>query len=200
MNLTTSTHFDKQPPCFSPLLLFPSQPKHRKQEFLSGRWWAVWTRSNPVDKSRYTFYTQKPFSGSQKCQDSVTGCLNNFIGLGFICLGSAGSNLAKLSISISRCWSDRRSRFKRNTHSSTLALSLFLWRKRKKQITKITQKHSYFSLSPLSHTNSDQQSLPVSPLLLSRPTHKNPPAAPVITLFNMSWSARNRVVFIWPND
>lgn len=60
----------------------------------------MWTRSNLVDKSRYTFYTQKPFSGSQKCQDSVTGCLNNFIGLGFICLGSAGSNLAKMSISI----------------------------------------------------------------------------------------------------
>lgn len=37
----------------------------RKLEFLVGRRWAVWTGRNLVDKSHYTFYTQKPFSGSQ---------------------------------------------------------------------------------------------------------------------------------------
>lgn len=64
----------------------------------------MWTGRNLVDKSHYTFYTQKLFNGSQKCQDSVTGSLNNFIGFGLFGLGSAGFNLAKMSISISRGW------------------------------------------------------------------------------------------------
>lgn len=58
----------------------------------------MWTGRNLVDKRLYTFYTQELFSGSQKCQDSVTGSLNNFIGFGLFCLGTAGFSLEKKNV------------------------------------------------------------------------------------------------------
>ena len=75
----------------------------RKLEFLVGRGLAVWTGRSLVDKSHCSFYIQKLFSGSQKCQDSVTDCLNNFIEFELFCLSSAGSTLAKNAKSVSRC-------------------------------------------------------------------------------------------------
>lgn len=103
----------------------------RKLEFQVRRCWAVWTGRNLVDKSHYTFYTQKLFSGSQKCQDSVTGSLNNFIRFGLFCLGSAGFNLAKTSISISRCQSVSKIKSISNIqHTRILSKSSFLQRKR----------------------------------------------------------------------
>lgn len=103
---TTTSDLPAPPFCSSSSVIQNTQDFRkllRELEFQVGRCLAVWTGRNLEDRSHYTFYTQKPFSESQKCQDSVTGSLNNFIGFGLFCFGSAGFNLAKMSISITRC-------------------------------------------------------------------------------------------------
>lgn len=62
------------PSCSSAILNTQDCRKHlRKLEFKVSRCRAGRTGRNLVDKSHSTFNTQKLFSRSQKCQDSVTG-------------------------------------------------------------------------------------------------------------------------------
>lgn len=60
-----------------------------KLEFKVRRCRAVWTGRFLVEKDHCSFYTPKLFSSSQKCQGSVTGRRNNFIGLALFCMGSS---------------------------------------------------------------------------------------------------------------
>lgn len=60
-----------------------------KLEFKVRRCRAVWTGRILVDNNHCSFYTPKLFSSSQKCQGSVTGRFNNFIGLGLFRMGSS---------------------------------------------------------------------------------------------------------------
>lgn len=88
-NKTSDRH---RPPSSSPSLVIQNTGHHdlgEKLEFKVRRCRAAWTGRFLVDKDHCRFYTPKLFSSSQKCQGSVTGRRDNFIGLAGFCMGSS---------------------------------------------------------------------------------------------------------------
>ena len=164
MNLTTSTHSDKQP--LQTSLLLPSAPPpqsskthtHRLQETseeagISSRGDAEQRGPEEIQWIRaIILFTFRNFSAGARSVRTVSrGSLNNFIGFGLFCSGSAGFNLAKnvnkhCKVLEVRAGVKLKVLKTLGTHKEILSESSFL--QRKKQIAQITQELSHtFSLT-----------------------------------------------------